>query len=100
MRQHWLDRCALPLRVGEVCAIWPGEEPGQSATLVLDGAPPVRIAQDLATLAMMKIQIGDLVCLRLDGDTAVVVDFVDGQLSLMSTRLPLAAQRAPQTFVG
>jgi hypothetical protein len=57
VRQLWLDRGALPLRVGEVCAIWPGEEPGQSATLVLDGAPPVRIAQDLATLAMMKIQI-------------------------------------------
>ena len=85
--QSWIDRCYLPLLVGLAGAVSQAEDQ-QHTCIALCGSKGVAVAADLCAAVLREVQPGDLLCLRLDGDVAVTVDFADGRPSLVSTSMP------------
>lgn len=86
----WIDRCYLPLRVGEVTAVGASRETG-GGVILLDTGEILAVADDLQKAVDRSVRPGDLVCLRSDKNVVVSVDFPDGRPSLVSKRLRSAA---------
>src|SRR5262249_43043763 len=87
--RSWIDRCYLPLLVGFAGAV--SEAEGHQHTYIaLNGGKGVAVATDLSAAVVREVQLGDLLCLRLNRGVAVTVDFVDGRPSLVSASLPRA----------
>lgn len=89
----WIDRCYLPLRVGEVLAVGASRDTGGGAIL-LDTDEILLVADDLQKAVDRAVRPGDLVCLRADANVVVSVDFLDARPSLVSARLRSAAALA------
>jgi len=87
--RSWIDRCYLPLLVGFAGTVSQGED-RQYACITLNGGKGVVVAADLSAAVLREVQLGDLLCLRLNRGVAVTVDFVDGRPSLVSASLPHA----------
>ncbi len=88
--RSWIDRCYLPLLVGFAGAVSQAKD-RQHTCIALCGGKGVPVAADLSAVVLREVQLGDLLCLRLNGDVAVTVDFVDGRPSLVSASLPHAS---------
>jgi hypothetical protein len=88
--QAWIDRCYLPLVVGIAVAILPPLAETEGTRIALSGGEYVTVARDLGPAALLAIERGELLCLRLSNGVAVTVDFADGRPPLVSTQLPHA----------
>ena len=88
--RSWIDRCYLPLLVGFAGAVSQAEDRHHTC-IALSGGKGVTVAADLSAAVLREVQLGDLLCLRLNGEVAVTVDFVDGRPSLVSASLPHAS---------
>jgi len=87
--RSWIDRCYLPLLVGFAGAVSEAED-HQNICIALSGGKGVSVAADLSAAVLREVQLGDLLCLRLNRGVAVTVDFVDGRPPLVSASLPRA----------
>ncbi len=87
--RSWIDRCYLPLLVGFAGAVSEAAD-HQHTCIALSGGKGVAVANDLRAAVLREVQLGDLLCLRLNRGVAVTVDFVDGRPSLVSASLPHA----------
>ena len=88
--QSWIDRCYLPLVVGIAVAIIPPVTDNDDTRIALSGGQYVVVARDLGAAALLAIERGELLCLRLSNGVAVTVDFADGRPPLVSAQLPHA----------
>jgi len=87
--RSWIDRCYLPLLVGFADAVSETED-HQLTSIALSAGKGATVAPDLRTAVLREVQLGDLLCLRMNRGVAVTVDFVDGRPSLVSASLPHA----------
>jgi len=91
-RETWIDRCYLPLLVGVVVAVSVPAGAGGETLIALTDGDRIAVAGDLGSAVEQEVEAGELLCLRLDGEVAVTIDFADGR-TLASRTLSQAARR-------